>query len=168
MLAIAVMSVVAGGCARKADIEAARGEVREADQHWAATVASGDMQAFTGFIAPDGALLPPHEEMIQGADAVALWASDFLASPGVSLTWQPDVVEVSTSADMAYTCGTYDLRMPGPDGSMMNDHGKYVTIWRQGGDGVWRVVIDTFNSDLPVSAFAMADTVGTMQTMTHP
>ena len=53
---------------------------------------------------------------------------------------------------MAYVLGTYQLTMKDPQGNPVNDHGKFVEVWRKQADGKWKAVADTFNSDLPPSA----------------
>jgi ketosteroid isomerase-like protein len=61
-------------------------------------------------------------------------------------------VEVARAGDMAYVLGTYQLTMTDPQGNPVNDHGKFVEVWKKQADGKWKAVADTFNSDLPPSA----------------
>jgi ketosteroid isomerase-like protein len=50
--------------------------------------------------------------------------------------------------------GTYTSRMVGPKGKPLTEPGKWVSIWKKQSDGQWRVVADTYNTDVmpPVHA----------------
>jgi ketosteroid isomerase-like protein len=41
-------------------------------------------------------------------------------------------------------------------GNPVTDNQKYVTVWRKGADGSWKVVADIFNSDNPAAAPAQS------------
>jgi len=58
---------------------------------------------------------------------------------------------VAKAGDVAYSYGTYASSATGPDGKPMQDKGKYVTVYRKQADGSWKAVVDTFNSDLPMT-----------------
>ena len=62
----------------------------------------------------------------------------------VSLDWEPLGGAVSASGDLAYTYGDYETR----NGDEVIARGRYVTVWRKGEDGVWRVLTDIGNRDL--------------------
>ncbi|MDB5227579.1 MAG: hypothetical protein JWN78_1772 [Bacteroidota bacterium] len=58
------------------------------------------------------------------------------------LEWYPTRVEVSKSADLAYTFGNWILTTD--DGK--KSYGNYVTFWKKQEDGSWKYVLDTGNS----------------------
>jgi ketosteroid isomerase-like protein len=66
------------------------------------------------------------------------------------MSFRPSGVAVAKSGDVAYTYGTYDLSVTGPDGKPMTDKGKYVTVYKKQADGSWKAALDTFNSDMPL------------------
>ncbi len=39
-----------------------------------------------------------------------------------------------------------------PSGKMISDKGKYVTVWKKQADGSWKVMLDIFNTDLPMGS----------------
>jgi len=61
-------------------------------------------------------------------------------------------VEVARSGDLAYIMGAYTLAMKDSQGNPVNDHGKFVEVWKKQADGKWKVEADIFNSDLPAPA----------------
>jgi ketosteroid isomerase-like protein len=58
-------------------------------------------------------------------------------------------VGVARSGELGYTSGTYDFSMKDASGKIISDKGKYVTVWKKQADGTWKVLLDTYNSDLP-------------------
>ena len=155
---LALCLVVAAGCAtKKVDIEAEKTALRTADTEWSA--ATTNLETWLGYVAPDGAIQPPNEAAVVGADAVRAWATNMFAMPGFSVSWQPQTVEVASSGDLGWTAGTYTFTAQGPDGTPMNDHGKYLCTWKKDTSGAWKVAVDTWNSDV-----AMMPAVSPMDT----
>jgi ketosteroid isomerase-like protein len=58
-------------------------------------------------------------------------------------------VEVAKSGDLAYSTGTYTDAWKDPQGKLITDKGKIMEVWKKQTDGRWKVVADTYNSDLP-------------------
>jgi ketosteroid isomerase-like protein len=50
---------------------------------------------------------------------------------------------------MGYTLYKFDMTMQGPAGQTIHDVGKDMAVWKKESDGKWKIVADTFNSDLP-------------------
>jgi ketosteroid isomerase-like protein len=61
---------------------------------------------------------------------------------------------VKVSGDLAYTYGVYRSKMMGEDGKPVEEPGKFVTVWHREPDRKWRIVLDTYNTDImpPVHA----------------
>jgi ketosteroid isomerase-like protein len=146
LLALALASA---GCAKKVDLEASRSALKTADAEWNKSL--NNVDSFVTFLMPDGAILPPNEPGVSGTDAVRTWASKMIAMPGFSVTWEASVADVSQSGDLGYTSGAYQLSMQGPAGAPISDHGKYLTVWKKDATGAWKVVLDTFNSDVAMA-----------------
>ena len=58
---------------------------------------------------------------------------------GSPLEWGPDTVGVSAGGDMGFTSGPWSAHAAGTDGLV---HGHFLTVWKRGEDGVWRVQVD--------------------------
>jgi hypothetical protein len=71
---------------------------------------------------------------VPALDALARDADD-----GSPLEWGPDLVGVAASGDMGFTSGPWSAHAAGMDGLA---HGHFLSVWKQGGDGVWRVQVD--------------------------
>lgn len=157
IVAIAVLSLALFGCAKKADIEGARTAIQAADAAWSTAIGSKNTDEFMKFVATDATMMPPNGPALNGADAITAWTSQMMQMPGFSVSWQANATEVAAAGDMGYTLGAYTSQMGMPDGSTMSDHGKYATVWKKQADGSWKVVVDIFNSDVPMPMPAAAD-----------
>jgi ketosteroid isomerase-like protein len=156
---LVVLALASAGCAKKVDVTAAKTALQTADAEWSTSVATG-ADAFVGFLAQDGVIMPPNEPAVSGA-AAHDWAAKMMAMPGFGVTWAANVTEVAASGDVGYTSGTYDLHASGPDGSAISDHGKYLTVWKKDASGAWKVAYDMFNSDAAMPAVMTPDTTVT-------
>jgi ketosteroid isomerase-like protein len=52
---------------------------------------------------------------------------------------------------MAYVSGTYDWTSKDASGATVNDHGKYLEVWKKQANGKWLCGADCWNSDLPAA-----------------
>ena len=73
----------------------------------------------------------------------------FLAIPDFENTSTLVAADTSAGGDLGYTTGTYLARMRGENGEMVSEPGKWVSIWKRQADGSWRIVVDTYNTDVP-------------------
>jgi ketosteroid isomerase-like protein len=62
----------------------------------------------------------------------------YLSTVAGTLSWQPTLVKVSSSADLGYSWGKYRLG----DGSAVNSHGHYCHVWKRSSEGEWKLVAD--------------------------
>ena len=83
--------------------------------------------------------------MVEGRDAIIAFYNGF---PRLSV-FKVEAVEIDGEGSIAYIRGTYTISLSPPDGTVINDHGKYVQVWRKKSDGSWRCTLDIYNSDLP-------------------
>lgn len=101
--------------------------------------ARGIREAFLTYLAPDSIVF--HPRPVSGREVYEKVPTD---SP-ILLTWEPAYAEVSSTGDLGYTTGPYELRdksHPGKPGR----YGHYVSVWERQPDGLWKVVLDIGNS----------------------
>jgi ketosteroid isomerase-like protein len=124
--------------------------VRAADQQWLKVFAAKDLDKSVAFCDKEGAVLSPNAPIAQGHDAIAKLLTAFFAFPNLKITWKADKAEVARSGELGYTSGTYDMTFSDPAGKTISDKGKYVTVWKKQADGSWKVLLDIFNTDMPL------------------
>ena len=162
LVLLAISLLMVSGCVKKADLEAERAAIMKADADWSAAIGTKDPNAFIAFVAADGTIMPPNNPAVGGTDAILAWSTEMFAMPGFSVSWQASSAEVASSGDLGYTVGSYNFTGTMPDGTPMSDQGKYATVWKKQADGTWKVVVDIFNSDMPMMPMAAAsDTTST-------
>jgi ketosteroid isomerase-like protein len=128
--------------------------LRDVDLQWSKAAGAKSVNEFIAFFADDAAVFAPNMPAMTSKEAVQRWMSGLMANPGYALSWQPTKAGVSSGGDLGYTMGTYELTLNGPKGKPVTDHGKYLTLWKKQADGGWKVLADTFNSDLPAEGAA--------------
>jgi len=152
VLACCSIVLLAVGCnQRSAEMRAADEEsLRKADIAWSKTAENKQVDELVAYFLDDAVLLPSNEPMTTGKEDIRKMVSGMFSLPGFAFKWQPTKVDVSSSGDLAYTLGTYESSIDGPDGKPMMDRGKYATVWKKQPDGSWKVAVDMFNSDMPM------------------
>ncbi|HEY3250454.1 MAG TPA: DUF4440 domain-containing protein [Ignavibacteria bacterium] len=131
----------------QSDLEKAKEQIKQSDLDFSdLSKAKGMKEAFLSYIADDGVLLRPYSYPIVGIDSV----KKLLDSEPITftLTWYPLFADVSSSLDLGYTYGLYELTDKDEKGNLISRKGKYCTIWKKQPDGKWKYVLDTGNSGL--------------------
>jgi uncharacterized protein (TIGR02246 family) len=151
-LSIFIGGLCLPGCQREAAVDSHSADeraIRAADAGTLKAAQAKDVNSAVAAYADDASWLPPNAPIANGKEAIrAGWAA-FLSSPGLSIDWQNTKLGVSRSGDLAFTVYAYQLTMQGPDGKPIADHGKDIAVWKKQPDGSWKMVADTFNSDVP-------------------
>jgi uncharacterized protein (TIGR02246 family) len=150
-LMVAAVMVGSTGCGGEptVDLQTEEETIRALDRQWQAAVEEKDVQAAAAFFAPDGIAMPANGPMIVGREGIEMWFSEWLPVEEITNVFEPEVIEVAGSGDLAYDRGTYRFVMETPEGRI-EDVGKYVVVWKKI-DGEWRAVLDISNSDLPLA-----------------
>ena len=105
----------------------------------------GDAAGVAAHYTDDAAVLPPDAARIDGREGIqGVWQALIDADVrDVALTTQ----EVDTFGDVANEVGTIRATAPGENGGRVQWAGKYVSVWKRGGDGTWRLHRDIWNFD---------------------
>ena len=149
LFAVFAVMLVFNACAPQVDIEAERAAIRNiSDVEWLQAALDKDVERSLSFFADDASMLYPNTPIATGKEAMRALDEREFAAPRSSLSWQTSQIEVARSGDLAYSRGTYEFTMNGPDGQPITDRGKFVVVWKKV-DGTWKVVADVPNSDLP-------------------
>ncbi len=123
--------------------------VNEADTALQKAVVENNLEGIVSFYAEDAVLLPTAEPVVVGKSAIRKEWQHILSIPDLQSQTARTKTEVSSSGDMAYTMGTYLSTMLGEDGNPATEPGKWLSVWKRQADGSWRIVVDTYNTDIP-------------------
>jgi ketosteroid isomerase-like protein len=132
------------------DTAAITAQVDSINQGFAAAMNAKDSTATANFYADDARLMPAGMARIDGKDGIRSALAGFQATPGFTFTLTSTEKMVSEAGDLVVDVGTYRLAWTGAKGKPAEDVGKYVTVFKKV-NGEWKMVVDTFNSDKPMS-----------------
>ena len=117
-------------------------EALKARSHgWIKAFNAGDAKALASFYTPDGKLLPPHSEIVQGRESIEAYWAPFVEGVKGELKIQ----EAHSQGDIGYLLGTFKII---DEGGKLIDRGKYLEIWKQS-NGQWQLYRDIWNTSLP-------------------
>jgi len=148
---LAAILIVAAGCAPKADAPADVATIKAMAVAWGQAQTAGDAAALSDQYADDAVRLDPNAPMKMGKEAIH---SAKRAYFGQYRDEEVDVAEdVRVVGDLAFARGTYTTKMTPkvPGAAVLDDKGKWLTAYRRQADGSWKIVVDIWNSDLPVA-----------------
>lgn len=107
---------------------------------FAKDVAAKGGAGFAEWFADDGVALGNGVAPLVGKVAIAKSAT--WLPKDYQLTWTPTDALMGPSGDMGYTWGHYEGHSKDANGNTVTTSGRYMTIWRRGKDGTWKVVLD--------------------------
>ena len=126
--------------------------VRAADQDLLKVYAAKNLDKFLAFFDEKGAMLPANAPIADGKEAISkLIAGVFARATDLKINWHVDRADVARSGDLGYTSGAFEIAFNDPNGRTISNEGKYVTVWKKLKGGSWKVLLDIFNSDLPLT-----------------
>jgi ketosteroid isomerase-like protein len=128
-----------------ASAKATADTLRQLEGEFMKAAAERGSAGYMSYYADDAVEVPNGGPIIQGKVNIAK-GMGFLDQKDNHLTWTPVGADISASADLGYTYGTYEFRSKDKDGKPVVDHGKYTSIWKMQRDGSWKVVLDMGNA----------------------
>jgi len=132
----------AAGCSlHKANLAAEEAAIRRTDTDWLAAASAHDLERTVSFWADDATILAPETPPVVGKDAIHKYVAEAFATPGFSIAWKTERVEVAASGDLAYATGTDRISSTGSDGKPVVVENNSVAVWRKGPDG-WKCIED--------------------------
>jgi uncharacterized protein (TIGR02246 family) len=124
-----------------------RAAIRKLEQTFESAFNANDPKTLVSLYAPDAVLLPPNHAPCQGAGQIEAFFKELRDAGASDVHVQAQRVE--ESEDLVAVHGTYRFNAPVPTGGTRPDHGNYIVVSRRESNGDLRIVLDTFNSELP-------------------
>jgi len=115
------------------------------EARFAKDVAARGGAAFGEWFADDAVALNNGEAPLIGKVAIAKSAT--WSPKQYQLSWTPTDALMGPSGDMGYTWGHYEGHSKDANGNPVTTSGRYMTIWRRGKDGVWKVILDSGSNE---------------------
>lgn len=102
-------------------------------------------KGYLSYYADDAVEVPNGGPILEGKVNITPGMS-FLDDPNNRLLWTPVGGDISASADLGYTYGTFEFHSKDKDGKPHVEYGKYTSIWKLQKDGTWKVALDMGNA----------------------
>ncbi len=118
-----------------------RATLRQTELDFARAFAERDVARFASFVADD-ARFTGGGRLREGKAAILEQWTKMMQNPDLTLTWSPDIVELSAAGDLGYTSGPYEFALKRPDGTLALERGRFASIWRRQANGSYRIVFD--------------------------
>lgn len=119
------------------------------ERQFAADVAKGGGKAFASWFADDAVALSNGQPAKLGRGPIAAGANWDPAA--YQLTWSPTAAQMGPSNDMGFTWGHYEGHSKDAHGNPVVVSGRYITVWKKGADGRWRVALDASADEPPAT-----------------
>ena len=120
-----------------------RSTIEAANKRFLDAFSKGDAARIAGMYAEGARVMPPNSPMVQGGQQIKeLWQG--LINTGAKFSLSTSDVEAQ--GNVLYEVGTYELIFP----DNKRDAGKYVVVWKRQ-KGVWKLAVDIWNSNMPLS-----------------
>jgi ketosteroid isomerase-like protein len=127
----------------KEAIEKWKEEILETEQSFSNMARDeGIRSAFLNYSA-ENAVLMRNNSLVIGKKAITVHFENQKSKDNdVSLTWNPEFVDVSESGDLGYTYGHYIYSYIDSSGNTNESKGIFHTVWKRQPNGTWRFVWD--------------------------
>jgi len=148
VMSIALLCAACGGGKPSVNLQAEGEKVRALDEKWVKAIADKNLDKVMSVYGADAVFLQPNQPIKSGPELKKAW-DDLLKAPGLALSFTPTSINLSDDGSLAYDIGSYQFAIDDPKAGHIQDHGKYLVVWRRN-EGDWRVVADSFSSDVPM------------------
>jgi ketosteroid isomerase-like protein len=132
------------------DMEVEIASLTEVAQAYHDGAAVMDIEAVYALHSPEAVVYAPDTPTIDTPDGIREFMAGFESAPGISVDLDLADVVVSAGGAMGYTLGVGTITMDGPDGEPVVEQVRDFHVWVKDADGVWKLVVDIWNSPVPV------------------
>ena len=126
-----------------------KAKIKKMNEMFSEMMVKNDHTGMLDYYTDDCISMPSYQPMLRGVEAIKK-AGEKQEKSGMKITaFKPETTDLFPAGNYFIEVGTYSITMeiPGMD-TPMDDHGKYVNIWRQLDDGSLKLKIDTWNTDV--------------------
>ena len=121
-----------------------RNAIEAASKGFVEALSKGDAAKIADMYAEGARVLPPNSPVVQERQRIQEFWQGFINSGAkLSLT----TADVEAQGNVAIEVGTYELISP----DNKREAGKFVVVWRRHKKD-WKLAVDIWNSDMPVSS----------------
>jgi ketosteroid isomerase-like protein len=113
-----------------------------------AAMKGNDAEALGRTVADEAVFLPPNEPKVSGKQRIVAWM-DAVNKSARTTDVSVSEREVVISGNLATEQGSFVWALELPNGTRIEERGKFLAIWRPQPDGSWKISHNIWNSSLP-------------------
>ena len=121
--------------------------IMKADSAWDKASEAKSADGWLSFYADDAIMMPPGENTCKDKASREASIKKMFATPGISLRFQTNKVEISQMGDMGYAVGVYQWSSKDTAGKDYHETGKYCETWKKQSNCNWKCIVDIWNAD---------------------
>lgn len=126
-------------------VSAVQAEIEERLKQHAEALTRGDTDDALQLFAPDAVVRPANVEPLRGTAALREFFERTFAAMTIG-EGKFFTEELYLYDSLAFHFGTYEFRVPIPDGDQVSEKGGFAIVWRRQRDGAWRYHRGLLNS----------------------
>ena len=116
-----------------------------------AAIEAGDTEGHIAMFGADAIMMPNHWTLTRGYEAIA--AGLRAGEDAVFRLRNRRIVDADADGNIAYTVNAYDYTYHAAGDQPQWHRTKNVHIWKKDTEGRWKLHVDIWNSDVPLSQF---------------
>ena len=147
---ILLASCASGKQAKPAPASATVEELGRMNRDFAAALNAKDAALAASYYTEDAVVIPPGEAMVQDGAAIEAYWQAGIEQGGVRDA-SVETIKAESSGDIGYEIGVFTLTMNGPDGTPVQERGRYIELLRRGADGKWYSTAGIWNPAPPAA-----------------
>jgi ketosteroid isomerase-like protein len=135
-----------------ASLSRAETALRKTTQDWALACNTKQLDDLVSFYVPDATVLRPNVPMVRGAAAIREFFFGLLDAGMSEVEMDPQRAELL--GDYGYETGRCKSLVPSAVGKRREERGKYLVLLNRQANGEWKIVADSWSSDLSLGGAA--------------
>lgn len=129
------------------DLEHIRLAIEEGNKKFGEGFRQGNAGMVAELYTDEATLLPPNLDTIKGKEGIeAFWSGAMQMGIKDAVL---SSIELTIMGDFVCEIGKYNLTIRPEGQETIEDQGKYLVIWKQDPDGIWKLHIDIWNTSTP-------------------
>lgn len=126
-------------------IEVLKNELREMEKLFCETTSHEGAKGWSKFFSDNGVMLSANSSPITGPEAIEAYMKEAFFLKEFKIIWRPLHIDVSPDGVLGYTYGTYTRSYLNKENELVEEMGKYMTVWKRHEDGQWLIEADIGN-----------------------
>jgi ketosteroid isomerase-like protein len=135
-----------------ASLSRAETALRKTTQDWALACNTKQLDDLVSLYVPDATVLRPNVPMVRGAAAIREFFFGLLDAGMSEVEMDPQRAELL--GDYGYETGRFKSLVPSAVGKRREERGKYMVLLNRQANGEWKIVADSWSSDLSLGGGA--------------